>query len=65
MTAPPVVEDLGAEEDDDNEFTGDPHDEEEDEVQFIYPDEVDDDNEDEEYDEDVDDDYKKVDIIKL
>ena len=34
MTTLPVVEDLGAEEYDNNEFTGDPHDEEEDEVQF-------------------------------
>ena len=51
VTIPPIVEDLGVK-DDDNEFPGDPHDEEEDEVQFNYPDEEDDDNEDEEDDDD-------------
>ena len=60
MTLPPVIEDLGADEDDDNEFTKDPHNEEEDEVQLTYPDEEDDDNDDEEEDEDDDDELQVV-----
>ena len=49
MTLPPAIEDLGAEEDDD-EFTKDPRNKKEDEVQFTYLDEEDDDNDDEEED---------------
>ena len=51
MTIPTTVEDLGAK-DDDNEFTGDPRNEEGDEIQFDDPDEEDDDDEDEEDDKD-------------
>ena len=45
------MEDLGAEEDNDNEFTEDPHNEEEDEVQPDFPDEEDDGEDDEDDDE--------------
>ena len=59
MTIPPTVEDLGAN-DDDNELPGDPHGEEEDEIQFDDPDEEDDDDKDEEDDEDDDDEVQVV-----
>ena len=59
MTIPPTVKDLGVN-DDDDEFPGDPCSEEEDEVQFDYPDEEDDDNEDEEDDKDDDDEVQVV-----
>ena len=39
MNLYPALEDLGADEDDNNEFTEDPHNEEEDEVQPDFPDE--------------------------
>ena len=60
MTLPPAIEDLGAEEDDGNKFTKDPHNEEEDEVQCTYPDKEDDDNDDEEEDKDDDDEVQVV-----
>ena len=53
MALCPTIEDLGAEEDDDNEFTGDPRNEEEDEVQPDDPDEEDDDEEDDDDDDEV------------
>ena len=59
MTIPPTVEDLGAD-NDDNEFPGDPCGEEEDEIQFDNPDKEDDDDEDEEDDEDDDDEVQVV-----
>ena len=52
MTFPPAIEDLAAEEDNENKFTEHPCNEEEDEVQFTYPDEDDDDDEEEEEDDD-------------
>ena len=53
MTLPPTIEDLEADEDNDNEFTEDPCNEEEDKVQPDFPDEEDDGDDDDEDDDEV------------
>ena len=52
MTLPPTVEDLGAEENEDNEFAEDPHNEEEEEVQQgVFEEEEEEDDEEDDEDE--------------